>query len=257
MKVNNMMLRIVPEIHEEAYAGSVVRKYYRTAAVFNRYGIEYCCGAKWPLKMVCELKELDIGVVLSDLMQATRIIEVHHALPFESWKIDFLTDYIVNIHHQYLKQSLPSLKEALDKFVVEHAVKYPQFTRLQVAFNELNQTMPGHLQHEEEIIFPYIRQIAHAYESKESYAGLLVRTLRKPIEALMFHEHDHIEKLLEDFRELTQGYLIPSNACTSHFLVFSLLKELDDELVQHIYLENNVLFPKAVTMEKELLERPT
>jgi regulator of cell morphogenesis and NO signaling len=256
MKAKNMMVRIVPEIHEEAYAGSVVRKYYRTAAIFNRYGIEYCCGAKWPLKMVCELKELDIGVVLSDLMQATRIIEVHHALPFESWKIDFLTDYIVNIHHQYLKQSLPTLKEALEKFVVEHAGKYPEFTRLQGAFNELYQTMPGHLQHEEEIIFPYIRQIAHAYESKESYAGLLVRTLRKPIEALMFHEHDHIEKLLEDFRELTQGYVIPSNACTSHFLVFSLLKELDDELVQHIYLENNVLFPKAVAMEKELLERP-
>ncbi len=250
------MVRIVPEIHEEAFAGSVVRKYYRTAEVFNRYGIEYCCGAKWPLKMVCELKELDIGVVLSDLLQATRIIEVHHALPFDTWKIDFLTDYIVNIHHQYLKQYLPSLKLALEKFVLEHAVKYPEVVHLNSAFNELYQVMPGHLQHEEEIIFPYIRQIAHAYESKESYAGLLVRTLRKPVEALMYHEHEQLEKILEAFRELTKGYTIPSNACTSHYLVFSLLKELDDDLVQHIFLENNILFPRAVAMEKELLERP-
>ena len=251
------MVRIVPEINEGAFAGSIVRKYYRTAAVFNRYGIEYCCGAKWPLKMVCELKGLDLEVVISELSQCTRIIEVHHAIPFENWKIDFLTDYIVNIHHQFLKQSLPSLKVAVEKFVMEHAHKFPEFTRLLDAFNELYQTMPSHLQHEEEIIFPYIRQIAHAYDSKESYAGLLVRTLRKPVEALMNHEHEHLEKILDDFRQLTKEYSIPSNACTSHFLVFSLLKELDDELVQHIFLENNVLFPRAIAMEKELLERRT
>lgn len=252
-----MLLRDVPEIHDGAFAGSIVRKYYRTAAVFNRYGIEYCCGAKWPLKMVCELKGLDLEVIISELSQCTRIIEVHHAIPFENWKVDFLTDYIVNIHHQYLKQFLPSLKLTLEKFVAEHAGKYPAFTRLLSAFNELNQAMPGHLQHEEEIVFPYIRQIAHAYDSKESYAGLLVRTLRKPVEALMNHEHAQLEKVLDDFRQLTNEYSIPSNACTSHFLVFSLLKELDDELVQHIFLENNVLFPKAVAMEKELMERYT
>ena len=255
-KENSMMLRIVPEIHEDAFAGTIVRKYYRTAEVFKQYGIEYCCGAKWPLKMLCEVKGLDIDSLLVDLQRASRVIEIHHALPFEDWKIDFLTDYIINVHHQYLKQSLPALKTALQKFVTEHENKYPQYAALLSAFNDLSQLMPAHLKHEEEIIFPYIRQIAHAYESKESYASLLVRTLRKPVEAIMYHEHDHIQGALETFRELTNGYTIPSNACTSHYLVFSLLKELDEDLVQHIFLETNVLFPKAVRIEKELLDRP-
>ena len=206
--------------------------------------------------MVCEVKELDIDSLLYDLRQASRVIEVHHSLPYENWKIYFLTDYIVNVHHQYLKQSLPLMKQTIQKFVAEHENKYPKYSELLSAFNELSHLMPAHLEHEEEIIFPYIRQIAHAYESRESYASLLVRTLRKPVEAMMYHEHDHIQGALEVFRELTNGYTIPTNACTSHYLVFSLLKELDEELVQHLFLEINVLFPKAVAIEKELLERP-
>lgn len=105
------------------------------------------------------------------------------------------------------------------------------------------------------MIFPYIRQISHAYESKESYASLLVRTLRKPVEDLMHDEHNSIGKTLTQLRELTNNYTAPENACTSHRLAYSLIKELDDDLVQHIYLENDILFPKAISMEKELLER--
>ncbi|HPN59857.1 MAG TPA: hemerythrin domain-containing protein, partial [Chitinophagaceae bacterium] len=119
----------------------------------------------------------------------------------------------------------------------------------------LDKTMIPHLLQEEEVIFPYIRQISHAYESKESYASLLVRTLRKPVEDLMHDEHNSIGKTLTQLRELTNNYTAPENACTSHRLAYSLIKELDDDLVQHIYLENDILFPKAISMEKELLER--
>lgn len=101
-----------------------------------------------------------------------------------------------------------------------------------------------------------MRQISHAYESKESYASLLVRTLRKPVEDLMHHEHDTLKKVLTRFRSLTNNYMAPDNACTSHRVAFSLLQELDDDIVQHLYLENEVLFPKAIAMEKELLQKP-
>jgi regulator of cell morphogenesis and NO signaling len=106
---------------------------------------------------------------------------------------------------------------------------------------------------EEEILFPYIRQIAHAYKSRESYAGLLVRTLRKPVENVMQHEHETISKILNRIRLLTDNYQSPPNACVSHGVTFSLLKELDNDLVQHVYLENQILFPRAIAMEKELL----
>ena len=113
--------------------------------------------------------------------------------------------------------------------------------------------MIPHLQHEEEIIFPYIRQINHAFQSRESYASLLVKVMRKPIEELMNREHEMVASSLFEIRRLTCDYTPPGNACTKHRVTFSRLKELDSDLVQHMHLENNILFPRAIEMEKYLL----
>lgn len=205
--------------------------------------------------MVCEMKGLELVPLLEELTEAARLISIPSALPYHTWKVDFLTDYIINIHHHYLRQALPSIHTQLQHFVNEHKKKYPFLFELLESFNMLKKTMLPHLDQEEEIIFPYILQIAHAYESRESYASLLVRTLRKPVEALMEHEHEFTGKILNRFRSLTDQYTPPENACTSHKLSYLLLKELDADLVQHMYLENEVLFPRAIAMEKELLER--
>jgi len=251
----NMKLTHSTLINENSCAADIVKQHYRTATVFRKHGIEFCCGGRWPLKMVCETKNLDLDEIIDELRQATRVINIPGYLPFETWKIDFLTDYIVNIHHEYLRQSLPSIKEQLGKFVAEHLKKYPFLAEVESHVGFLDKTMIPHLLQEEEIIFPYIRQIAHAFQSKESYASLLVRTLRKPVEDIMHHEHEILEKTLHQLRRLTNNYTAPEAACTSHTLSYSLLKELDDDLVQHLYLENDILFPKAIAMEKELLER--
>ncbi|MBI5372716.1 MAG: DUF542 domain-containing protein [Sphingobacteriales bacterium] len=242
-------------INENSCASDIVNEHYRTATVFRNYGIEFCCGARWPLKMVLETQKLDAEKVLEELREASRVVCIPGPLPYASWRIDFLTEYIVNIHHEYLRRSLPVIREHTRKFVEEHRKKYPFLTEVERKLNFLDKTMVPHLVQEEEIIFPYIRQITHAYESKESYARLLVRTLRKPVEDLMNEEHDTLERTLNQLRELTNHYTPPEGACTSHRLAYSLLKELDSDLVQHIYLENEVLFPKAIAMEKELLER--
>lgn len=250
-----MIDSIKPVFDGNTSPADIVKDNYKTAAVFRKYGIEYCCGGKWPLKLICENHQIDQEVLVTELKSAARQISISGSLPFDSWKIDFLTDYIVNVHHQYLRQALPALKDQLQKFVTEHVKKYPHLSALETEFRVLHKTMIPHLQQEEEIIFPYIKQISHAYESKESYARLLVRTLRKPVEDIMHQEHEVIEKTLQQFRKLTNNYTPPEAACVSHRLSFLLLKELDDDLVQHTYLENEVLFPKAIAMEKELLDR--
>ncbi len=247
--------RNVSLINSESVASDIVKQDYRTAEVFKDYGIEYCCGAKWPLRMVCEMRELKLENVLQDLRNVTRTINISSTIPFDEWEIDFLTDYIVKIHHKYLQQALPKTKEQLSRFVDEHKKKYPYLVEIETLFSALYKTMLPHLKQEEEIIFPYIRHIAHAYDSKESYASLLVRTLRKPVEDIMNHEHDTLEKILFRLRTLTNNYTAPEAACTSHRLAYSLLQELDDDLVQHLYLENEILFPKAIAMEKELLHQ--
>ena len=116
--------------------------------------------------------------------------------------------------------------------------------------------MVPHLQEEEEIVFPYIRLLGHAHLNKDPYAKLLVKTLRKPV-VKMIGTDQAIIAILNSFREITSGYTAPEKACTSHRVVFSKLEELDNDLSQHIYLENEVLFPRALAMEKELLEHNT
>jgi regulator of cell morphogenesis and NO signaling len=106
---------------------------------------------------------------------------------------------------------------------------------------------------EEEVLFPYIRQIAHAHKGKESYAVLLVRTLRKPVDDTMYKGHETVASSIFSIRKLTNTYLTPENVCTSHKVILAKLKELDNDLSQHFYLEQSILFPRAVAIEKEVL----
>jgi regulator of cell morphogenesis and NO signaling len=119
----------------------------------------------------------------------------------------------------------------------------------------LMKEIPPHMKKEEEVIFPYIKQIYHAWRHQESYASLLVRTLRKPVEEVMQSEHETVGKQLNRMREITNHYSPPANACLTHKVTYAKLQELDNDLVQHIHLENNILFPKAIALEKELLQK--
>lgn len=242
-------------IDVNALVTDIVIADYRTADVFRKYNIDFCCGGKWPLFMACENQGLDTNFVKKELEEATRVIHVSPSLSFHEWPLDFLTDYLVYVHHAFLKENMPATKVHLEKFVAEHSKKYPYLKEVEEQFNRLFQSMLPHLQQEEQIIFPYIKRLSRAYINNESYAGLLVRTLRKPVADVMQHEHVIIEKVLHRLRELTTNYSAPEKACTSHRVTFAKLQELDNDLVQHVHLENNILFPQAIKMEKELALR--
>jgi regulator of cell morphogenesis and NO signaling len=242
------------QIEPSSFVTDIVSNDYRTAEVFRRHDIEYCCGGRWPLEMVCQAKGIDLTSLIKELEAATRSVHVPNSLPFNEWDVDFLADYIVHVHHHYLRHHLPEIREQIRKFAEEHVKKYPFLQELEKLFVNLCQEMIPHLKQEEEVIFPYIRQISHAFESSESYARLLVRTLRKPVEEVMNNEHVMVVGTMHRIRELTSDYTPPPNACVSHRVTFSKLKELDNDLMQHVHLENNILFPRAIQMEKILLE---
>jgi regulator of cell morphogenesis and NO signaling len=246
-------MNTVRKIDPQSSVSDIVKSDYRTAEVFRKHSIEYCCAGKWPLQMILESKDLDAAAIIEELELSIHPVGIPHALPFEKWDIDFLIDYIVNIHHAYLKKTLPDTKEQLEKFAEGHHTKYPELSELVLIFKNLTLEMLPHLQHEEEIIFPYIRQIAHAYQTKETYASLLVRTLRKPVETVMHHEHESVNKILARMRQLTNSYTAPENSCTNHRVQFLKLLEIDTDLAQHMHLENAILFPRSIEMEKKLL----
>ena len=242
-------------ISEHSFVADIVTGDYRTSDVFRKYDIEYCCGAKWSLDTICMMKGLNIKEIKSELEEASRNIQVSNKLHFDQWPVDFLTDYIVNVHHSYLKHSMPEIKDLLKVFVSEHIRKYPFLDEVESAYMQLFREVFPHMKQEEEILFPYIKQIYHAYSSKESYASLLVRTLRKPVEEVMAKDHESAMKHLHKIRTLTDDYTPPPVACVSHQVNYAKLKELDNDLTQHIHLENNILFPKAIAIEKELLKK--
>jgi regulator of cell morphogenesis and NO signaling len=240
-------------VTKENSAASIVSSDYRAADVFLKYGLEFCCAGKWPLADICASKQLDIDLVLQDLEKATRTIQLSNNTRYDEWSLSFLADYIVNVHHQYLKTTLPSIVECINIFLEGHRNKYPELERLNPLLKKLNNNFIPHMQQEEEIFFPYIKQLAHAWQHSEPYAALLVKTLRKPLLDLS-HQEEELMGCLMQIRGITDHYTPPPNACITHRVTFAKLKELDNDLAQHMYLENDILFPKAIQIEKELLQ---
>ena len=251
------MVLKVDTISNERFVTDLVMQDYRTADVFRKYNISYCCGGKIALQKACEIHKIDTEKLIKDLNDSMRNILVSSSINFNNWSIDFLVDYIINIHHSYLFINFPEIQDTVKQFADGHQSKFPYLVELTESLNCFYGELLPHLAQEEKIIFPYIKQIAHAHENHESYAGLLVRTLRKPIEAMITQEHDFEGKYLQRFRELTNNYTAPPNACITQKVALSKLKELDTDLVQHIYLENEILFKKAIRIENELREIET
>lgn len=199
------------------------------------------------------MKGIEIESLIQEIEHTTRSLQLPANLPFEKWEIDFLIDHIVNIHHYHLKQILPQLRIMLEEFTAHHEKNHPHFRDIVSYFKLLENEILPHIKQEEEVIFPYLRQVAHAYNKEDGLGRLLVRTLRKPVLSIMDKEHKILNETIFQFRQLTNHYTSPEKACTEHRVILSKLKALDNDLVQHIYLENEVLFPRIISMEKELL----
>jgi len=248
------MYQNIYKIEASSFVTDIVIRDYRTADVFRKYDIDFCCGGKWPLDIACQNKNLNTEDVIRELQKIVSQSISNAAIDFDSWEVDFLVDYIYNVHHRYLKNALLETREQVNKFLDGHRKKFPELGEVETIINQFMKEMPPHMRQEEEIIFPYIKQIHHAYKHRESYARLLIRTLRKPIEEVMLKEHETTGANLHRLRKITNNYTPPEKACLTHKITFAKLKELDTDLVQHIHLESNILFPKAIKMEQELLQ---
>ncbi|HRN57452.1 MAG TPA: DUF542 domain-containing protein [Agriterribacter sp.] len=249
------MLEGIKRIEADACVSDIVKTDYRTAAVFKKYDIDFCCGGKFPLEMICANKGLAITELLRELEAATYTTASYAVHEYHTWKPDFLADYIIHVHHRYLEKALAEAAAYLRHLTQKHAAQYVYLPELRDTFETFSGIITPRQQQEEEIIFPYIRQVTRAYLNKESYAGLLVRTLRKPVEQVMLQEQKTVETLIRQMRELTHHYTPPKNACITHTVALLKLQELDNDTVHHIHLENDMLYPRVLIMETELMSQ--
>jgi regulator of cell morphogenesis and NO signaling len=232
--------------------GEIVKLDYRTADVFKKWQLNFCCGAKMSLQTLCETKELDFNQVVQDLKEATRDFKIPSQISFHEWKIDFLIDFIIHVHHDYIYQVMPPLQIAFDEFALTHTLKFPELVGTTELLSKLSEKLILHNRHEDEIIFPYIKQMHSAFKRKEVYGNLFVRTLRKPLD-MVERAQLQIDELLNELELFIKNFKPPIKTCSSYEVLISKMRELYENQIQHQYLERNILFPQALEIEQSLL----
>ncbi len=232
----------------------IVRNDYRTADVFKKWGINYCCGGNLPLDEACAIQQIDRVALDAELCLATQTISLPGSTAFDEWPLPFLTDYIIHVHHGYLKRVLPGLKQFINSYVPGHLKKFPHLAAVHDTFLNLATELEEHMEGEEESIFPYIKQIISTFSRQEEYGRLFVRTMSRPLADVIEKEHSRIAFHLNQLRQQANHYSFDADACTNYQVLYGKLREFDADLVQHKHLENNILFPKALQMEKSLLQ---
>lgn len=230
--------------------GQMVVNDYRKAEVFRKFGIDFCCGGKITLEQACKKKGLDITEVREEL---SRIEEKNGSKNenYDSWELDFLADYIVNKHHAYVKESHPILSELSQKVARVHGDKHPELLQIANDYLEVSEELNMHMHKEEMILFPYIKKLV---ESKKEGLPLEMPpfgSIANPIN-MMESEHIAAGEVTERMKVMSNNFTPPDGACNSYRVLFSKLKEYEADLHHHIHLENNILFKKAIDLEKEL-----
>lgn len=236
------------EILEEQIIGELVAKNYKTASVFKKFKIDFCCNGNRTISEACERKNLDSSQLIYELKNT--IINVEQNIDFNSWQLDLLADYIEKTHHRYVVAKIEEIKPFLNKVVRVHGEHNPELKEIEFLFNKSAHELSQHLQKEEMILFPFIRNMVNCKIEEKPLLPTHFGSVENPI-AMMKNEHQHEGERFEKIAELSNNYTPPSHACNTYKVTFALLKEFEDNLHQHIHLENNILFPKAISLEKE------
>jgi regulator of cell morphogenesis and NO signaling len=214
----------------------------------ERHGLDYCCGGKQSFEEACDAKGLNPESVMREIDQARRSSASER--DWQTAPLDEIVQHIVGTHHEYLKLELPALGSRMDKVLAVHGSKDQQtLGRLADVFGTLRAELEMHLQKEETILFPFLEQYGRAETSGRPVPPVPFGSVVHPI-GVMEREHVGAGGALLEIRELTGGFEYPPYACSTVRALFDGLKELEADLHAHIHLENNVLFPRAIALEK-------
>jgi len=218
--------------------------------VFEKLGIDYCCGGNKSLEEACRTANLNIDQVLDSLEMAEQ--SAHAAQKDRPWQVEPLADliaHIKNTHHNYTREEIARLGPLFDKVCSVHGNNHPELLQIRGLFQGLTQELTTHLMKEEMVLFPYIVRMEEAAIEKEPLVPAPFGTVQNPV-SMMSHEHDSAGNALRAMREASNGYSAPADSCVSYQTLYKTLAAFETDLHQHIHLENNILFPRAIAMEQ-------
>ena len=242
------------EISENTSVAEVVTQYPETRRLLEEMGIDYCCGGKHSLKEACHRSGLSCRDVIGKLKEAIEQ-SVSEKSPSKNWievSLTELVQHIIDAHHTYLKEHLPRLKSLSDKVYNAHKQHHGEMIQdLKRAIETLRIDIEMHLAKEEQILFPLIKEMESFAKNQGPRPTVHCGSVENPIRQ-MEAEHDAAGDLLAQMRKITSEYKLPDDACESFKALYDGLKELERDLHEHIHLENNILFPKAIKLESEI-----
>jgi len=236
-------------VQKENRIGDVVADNFRAAKIFEDFGLDFCCGGKKTIQQACSEKGINPETVLSNLTvaDAPTVSSAH----FNKWDLDFLIDYIITNHHSYVTNEVTTIEHHMQKVLSKHGEKNPELYSVNNFFNELKEELLIHMQKEEKMLFPYIKKMVLVQKNELEFPHPPFGSVSSPV-AVMEAEHENAGKLIHELRKTANNFTPPDDACTTFRILYSELAEFESDLHIHIHLENNILFPKAIELEKVL-----
>jgi regulator of cell morphogenesis and NO signaling len=233
----------------------IVTSNHRTAAVFEKYQLDFCCKGKRSLLQACNEKNLSVDVILNELtsVSSQSAGSCQFLFPYDKLSLSQLGDYIVNTHHAYIKKEIPQIYAYMQKLASKHGQRHLELFKIFELVGAIKEEMELHMEKEEKILFPRIKEMENISRSPNSEYKLSISFLQSPI-TVMEQEHDHAGQLMEEIRNLSNNYQVPPDGCTTHQLCYASLKAFEMDLHHHVHLENNLLFPKAIELAKSISE---
>jgi regulator of cell morphogenesis and NO signaling len=226
---------------------------FRTAAVFEKHGLDFCCGGGLPLEEACRKKGLDAGAVATDL--AAVMATTNEAGPGpEAWELDALASHIVATHHAAVREALPALLQHSEKVARVHGDRHPEMVAVARHVQTLAHEMTQHMMKEELVLFPCVSTLSAAARGDVTPPAAPFGSVTNPIR-MMVEEHESAGGETAEIRRLTSNYTPPADACTTYRVLFQELEAFEKDLHRHVHLENNILFPKAERLEARLAAR--
>jgi regulator of cell morphogenesis and NO signaling len=221
------------------------------AAILQRFEIDLCSQAEMSLEEACAELQLSVDQVLEKLSDAE---EGRNGKPLAN-PVDLPTNrliqHIVRIHHQCIRQELPQLVEMARKLAGKRGDRAPELKKVAALLEDLRAELYAHIQNEELVLFPFISHMDQELLIAGPKAHACFRSVVQPIQ-MMTQEHESANRIMAELRRLTLAFELPAWACATHIALYGGLSAFERDLKQHVYLENDILFPRAVDMEAAL-----
>jgi regulator of cell morphogenesis and NO signaling len=227
----------------------IVNDQFQAAAVFEKYHLDYCCKGKRSLQQACVEENIIVENVVSDLQNI--FSDDTGGVDFKKFKLQELSEHIIHTHHSYVKKEMPQIISYLEKVASKHGKAHTELYKVAELFGEISNEMSAHMDKEETVVFPRIKELE---QNSIGLTALVVKTpgyLILPI-IDMENEHEDAGNKMNEIRLLTNNYTPPADSCTTFKLLYASLQAFEIDLHKHVNLENSILFPKALLLEKEI-----